>query len=794
MGEDRERHSTSKNKRSRDKDEHKSKKKRKSEHKSHKRKSHTEAVNITDDDANDDDMWVEKNIDNDGERLLATDIPTAESLKITTHATAGEADPPLPPSLTTETRLQRDEWMLMPSGGVAEPLNSSRSSARGLPTGGETITEDYGETSSSQRTPAGGVDFFSSLGTERKRPPRPDKPDPDKIKISSKEINQDIRAGRSVDNDVPPPPPKATTPGGPGSNWRMMRLRRVYETADEENKPIEEVALERFGTLQAFEEAKEERRILDERPGKRSERKDERGRGRETDGEKRFMFTDVGASGASSRSSSFRRPGSGPTGSTPSTPSPTNPPANKHLDSLRLPSQAASPLAQSHTPIPSVMTPSVASTSTRRAMSPSSLNKLQARVLRAKLMNAPNAEKLEEEYEAEVKRANSEEGGVRTRVEVLPTLDARGQMYDVGHGKDDAEKGPGNKRKKEKFETRDAKTGELLRYNADDDEITLGEMVRQERFGAGMADQKNLDAQFAKAIMGDGKFQNDLDYMDDNAERLGRQKMRTDAMKRQFAVHDYKRTQKALATCQFCYGEDDSPPKAPVVAMGTQVYLSCTLNEELLDGHCLIVPMQHHLTMLEADDDVWDEVRNFMKSVMRMFAEEDKGVIFYETVISLKPQKHTCIECVPLPWDKYDDIPAYFKESILASEAEWSTHKKLIDFSARPGGFRRAMVPNLPYFMVQFDYKGEKGYGHVIEGTGESAATGEEDGALDEGDKGGGDFPRYFAGEIIGNVLDLDPRRWMRPRRVDYRHNKDRIQRLKKMYDKFDWTGLIGKS
>lgn len=115
--------------------------------------------------------------------------------------------------------------------------------------------------------------------------------------------------------------------------------------------------------------------------------------------------------------------------------------------------------------------------------------------------------------------------------------------------------------------------------------------------------------------------------MDDNAERLGRQKMRTDAMKRQFAVHgrfansilvldseqfsrsDYKRTQKALATCQFCYGEDDSPPKAPVVAMGTQAYLSCTLNEELLDGHCLIVPIQHHLTMLEADDDVWDEVR-----------------------------------------------------------------------------------------------------------------------------------------------------------------------------------------
>jgi hypothetical protein len=44
-----------------------------------------------------------------------------------------------------------------------------------------------------------------------------------------------------------------------------------------------------------------------------------------------------------------------------------------------------------------------------------------------------------------------------------------------------------------------------------------------------------------------------------------------------------------------------------------------------------------------------------------MYAEEDKGVIFYETVISLKWQKHTCIECVPLPWEHYEDIPAYFK-------------------------------------------------------------------------------------------------------------------------------------
>lgn len=56
-------------------------------------------------------------------------------------------------------------------------------------------------------------------------------------------------------------------------------------------------------------------------------------------------------------------------------------------------------------------------------------------------------------------------------------------------------------------ETRDPKTGDLVRINADDDEITLGEMLRQERFGAGAADQKNFDAELARRITTDATFQ-----------------------------------------------------------------------------------------------------------------------------------------------------------------------------------------------------------------------------------------------------------------------------------------------
>ncbi|KAG8908410.1 hypothetical protein FRB99_006615 [Tulasnella sp. 403] len=771
---------------------------------------------------NDDAVWVEKDVGQSGEHPLATDIPTAESLNITSHATE-QTTASLPPALSTESKLQRDEWMLLPEAEPIVPDVGSSKRARMLESVNEGLTEDYGEPQANKRGLGGEIDFFSSLGQERQKKPKVEKPDPEKLRVSRLELNVQLKEGKSLDEYAAAPAPKAVTPGGPGSQWRMQKLKRTYETAEEEGRPLEEVVLERYGTLEAFEEAREERRYLDERAERRANRsaKDGGGRHRERDDgsttqpKERFIFNDISAAGdsrGSSRASSFRKPGAQDSGpSTPQlggtfTPSyPNAPPGNKRLDALRgdpagrQGSRDGSPYqSKPGTPIPSALTPAIPGR--KRALSPSSLNKLQASVLRAKLMGQPNADELEKQYEEELQRAQSggaDESGVR--VEVVPTLDGHGRMYDIGTGKVDPSASnrplPGNRKKKEVVETRDPKTGEIARYNADDDTTTLGDLLRQEKFGAGMADQKNLDVELAGAIMHDGKFENDLEYMDDNAEKLGRKKMRTDAMKRQFAINDYARTQKALASCQFCYGEDDSPPKAGVISMGTRVYLSCTLFEELVEGHCYIVPIQHHLSMLEADDDVWEEVKNFMKCLMRMFHEEEKGVIFYETVLNLKWQKHTMIECVPVPLDLFQDLPAYFKESILASEAEWSQHKKLIDFSARPGGFRRAMVPNLPYFMVQWDYKGEKGYGHVIEGTGESAGLGDDTGgAVDEGDKGGGDFPRYFAAEIIGNQLDVEPRKWRRPRRMDLRANKERVAKFNKKYAKYDWTHLIEKS
>ncbi|GAA5997468.1 uncharacterized protein JCM10292_000868 [Rhodotorula paludigena] len=743
----------------------------------------------------------------------------------------------------------------------------------------ENLTDGYGEGDVGGSSSRGGglfglpqtgqdhADLFGSLGTERKRREPKEKVDPTNMMgQSSRELNKAYWQGTpnpastssaaAAASSSAAPASGSPAPGSTGSAWRMTKLKRTYEAAEEEGRPVEEVALERYGSLADFEEAKEERRILDERSGRRQSRR-ESGYGAAAGartptgmaadgGGRRFVFTETGTEGASasgSRPSSrqgFRRPGEAPpsiarssstssivnaaagggSASRPSTPIPSvfTPPVAR-----RAPSQ----LAQSATlvdpdptstgaAVSAVASAASASGSARPVLTQSELNKLQARVLKARLMDSDEAGALEQEYERERRRAEEAGppvrdhevmeqtlGGSRSQgqdVQVLPTMDGRGRLYDVGVGTEVADKheeerkAKGRRGKKEPtFQSHDPKTGEVLRTNADDDALSLGDLVRQERFGGGATDQRALDSEFANRIATDARFSTDLDYIDENAEKLARKKMKSEAMKRQFAINDYARTKKALDSCTLCYSDEGDPPKAPVVALGTRTYLALMENEELVPGHCRIVPVQHYLSCLEIDEEEgWDEIKNFMKTLMQMFASDDKGVVFFETITSHKGQRHSYIEAIPVPFDLFDQLPIYFSEAISTSESEWAQHKKLITFTpARP--FRRSLVPNLPYFAVQFDYKGEKGFGHIIEGV-DDAPDRDLDGEEirgEFGEKGGGEFPRYFAQEIIGNLLSLEPRKWRKPRRLDRRDQAQRVADFRKRYDRFDWTKML---
>ncbi|CAL5395320.1 unnamed protein product [Camellia sinensis] len=165
--------------------------------------------------------------------------------------------------------------------------------------------------------------------------------------------------------------------------------------------------------------------------------------------------------------------------------------------------------------------------------------------------------------------------------------------------------------------------------------------------------------------------------------------------------------------CQFCF-ENPSRPRHLVVAIANFTYLSLPHWQSIVPGHCCILTSQHESATRAVDNNVWDEIRNFKKCLIMMFAKQGKDVVFLETVMGLAQQRRHCmVECIPLPQDIAKQAPLYFKKAIDEAEDEWSQHnsKKLIDTSEK--GLRGSIPKDFPYFHVEFGLN--KGFVHVMD-------------------------------------------------------------------------------
>jgi hypothetical protein len=264
--------------------------------------------------------------------------------------------------------------------------------------------------------------------------------------------------------------------------------------------------------------------------------------------------------------------------------------------------------------------------------------------------------------------------------------------------------------------------------------------------------------------------------MDENATKLSKHVQKSEVNLRSTAISDYQKMNRILDTCPLCHHEDkDEPPLAPIVSLATRVYLTLPTEPEMSEGSACIVPIQHRTNLLECDDDEWEEIRNFMKSLTRMYHDQGRDVIFYENAAAPHRKRHAALEVVPLPYSLGETAPAFFREAILSSDEEWSQHKKLIDTLAKSksgfgkSAFRRTLVKEAPYFHVWFELDG--GLGHVVE----------DSNRWPKGD--------LFAREILGGMLDIEPDiikkqgRWSK--------NDRRVEGFRKRWRKFDWTRVL---
>ncbi|KAJ3393520.1 hypothetical protein HDU84_001650 [Entophlyctis sp. JEL0112] len=534
--------------------------------------------------------------------------------------------------------------------------------------------------------------------------------------------------------------------GDSKSAWRMMRLKRLQESAKEDGRDIKDVAIERWGSLVELNQLLEERDFLDGRnQGSQPSRVDNATTvdhaPRSRDPSKPFDGSynrSVATTEKFKSSSDFKRPQ-------------LNEDRNLDLFSRNIPNDATgtrysaknSDTAVSHS-IPLASTGGAVtdypsgSSSVSDVMSLADLNKLNARILRNSMMGKNDPE-LVNQYEREKARyeaSKSSESSVslESRTVVVPTVDSRGRLQEVGDGSQSHRLLGNSKRKREDLKATHDATGQRLLYPGDTHSgLSVNEMLLQEKMGTA----GSYDSEIANRITRDATYREDLDYMDERAEDLAKKPLISDFAKRQNAINDYKRANTALEKCMYCIQESTGVPKSTVLATATRTYLALPNTVEMVPYHCQIVPIAHTLTSLELDDDDWTEVRNFMKCLIQMNWERAHGCIFME------------------------------QEALMASEEEWSQHKKIIDTSKN--GFRKSLVKNMPYFHVWFEPN--KGYGHVIE---DSEA-----------------WPEWFGRETLGSMMELSPDKWRKPKRASPENIASRKSMFKSAFQKYDWTKAL---
>eukprot|EP00794_Sanderia_malayensis_P018404 gene18404-20259_t len=405
-------------------------------------------------------------------------------------------------------------------------------------------------------------------------------------------------------------------------------------------------------------------------------------------------------------------------------------------------------------------------------LSEKQINEISAKILRAELIgNEELAEQLRHKLEEGKKtvssgsKKHSRDKGKEEEVAeevILTRTDRHGNLYPLKTSGEDAE--PRRKRKKlKKIETHDAK-GNRVRYHQLDDSTSLKSMIEEERLTTSEDHQKQVLSRLAGKL---GNTMGDYYTLDDMFETSSANKESQGAREEKSkhkAMSDHHKSMAQIAKCRFCF-ENPEIAKHLIISIASQTYLALPITSSLTDGHCLILPMQHIVASTYLDEDIMQEVMMFKQSLVKMFKEKDEDVIFLETFKSAKKQHHMFIECIPVPKEIGDMAPIYFKKAIQESETEWAQNKKVIDIP-RSKGPKKSIPKGLPYFAVEFGLDG--GFGHVIE---------DEDA-----------FENYFGKEIIGGMLDLEPRKWRKPHKETFQQHKRKVLEFSDNWKDHDWT------
>ncbi|KAG7199982.1 hypothetical protein KM043_014407 [Ampulex compressa] len=295
--------------------------------------------------------------------------------------------------------------------------------------------------------------------------------------------------------------------------------------------------------------------------------------------------------------------------------------------------------------------------------------------------------------------------------------------------------------------------GERVRHYVDDDKYSLHQIFEREKGRSASEDDAVFVKLAAKSMDMEDIFEQEISQ--------ARSSVKRDQQERALAIKEHKRLTKSLDNCRWCINSD-CMQKHLIVSMNSKVCLSLPSNISLTDGHCILTPVEHTSNQLQLEEDVWEQLKVLKQALIEMYTDQNQCPVFFETYMRRHQFPHMQLNCIPLPRKIGDMAPMYFKKALLECETEWSINKKVIDIKQKDV---RHVLPNgLAYFAVQFGL--QDGYAHVI-----------EDERL---------FPKNFAEEIIGGMLNLDYDLWRKPRHQRFDEQSAKVLQFIKKWEKYN--------
>ncbi|KAK2196660.1 bifunctional Cwf19-like protein/Cwf19-like protein [Babesia duncani] len=181
----------------------------------------------------------------------------------------------------------------------------------------------------------------------------------------------------------------------------------------------------------------------------------------------------------------------------------------------------------------------------------------------------------------------------------------------------------------------------------------------------------------------------------------------------------------------------------------------------LVDELCL-VPTRHVLRINELNDDEYTELRNYQKTLVQMFYNMQKALLFVETSL-VKSSEHAMIYCFAIPEEMLDDAKMHFKATMQDQLSDWSENFKIIKITGKQG--TRGFIPR-DFSFMHVDYNLQEGVACVLDDNRNL---------------------RNLARQVVAGILKIDPFQRAFRNATEY---QAALARLLREYSKYDWTTM----